>query len=368
MANKLYVFGNIGKLSVHPKSGGQSSARRVIKGLEQQGIKIVPIVRHRAEWEGKFLHQLETKLFAFLDLCKIIGHLLFGRRSSSAFLHLTYGGNLAPFEYSVSKFVRLLGYKSLTYVKGGKFVECYEKGSDRYKQLVKANMDIQSQVWFEGMPSLELVQQISNTHVVYFPNYVFEDTIAVRLSERPDDRINLLYFGRISPDKNVHVILDTFSILCEQGVNAYLTIIGGAGPKKEYVEKVDKMIKGSPYCNRIFREGLSSFDHIKEVMQTQHFYLFPTTTPAEGHSNALNECMSQGVVPIASDWHFNKSVVGFEELIIEGLNPADYADAILKIWTNKKFDKLSVAVWKRVKDNYTYGKVNSSICREIQAL
>ena len=368
MANKLYVFGNIGKMSVHPKSGGQSSARRVIKGLQQQGITVAPIVRHRAEWEGKFLHQLETKIFAIIDLCKIVSHLLFGNRKSSAFLHLTYGGNLAPFEYTVSKVVRMLGYKSLTYIKGGKFVECYQNGSTRYKQLVKANMDIQSQVWFEGLPSLELVNQISNTHVVHFPNYVFEENIATSLPDRPDDRINLLYFGRISPNKNVHVIIETFNILCEKGINTYLTIIGGAGPKKEYVEMVDKMIKESPYSNRIIREGLSSFEHIKEVLQTQHFYLFPTTTPTEGHSNALNECMSQGVVPIASDWHFNKSVVGFDDLIIDGLNPADYADAILKIWSNNEFYKLSVAVWQRIIDNYTYSKVNTSICREIQSL
>lgn len=49
MVKKFFVFGNIGKMTEVPKSGGQSSARRVIKGIEQMGYEMEPIVRRRAK-------------------------------------------------------------------------------------------------------------------------------------------------------------------------------------------------------------------------------------------------------------------------------------------------------------------------------
>mgnify|MGYP003441626886 FL=1 len=51
MVKKFFVFGNIGKMTEVPKSGGQSSARRVIKGIEQMGYEMEPIVRRRCVME-----------------------------------------------------------------------------------------------------------------------------------------------------------------------------------------------------------------------------------------------------------------------------------------------------------------------------
>lgn len=48
----IYLFANMGFLNQLPKSGGQTSARRVMEGLRQSGFKVIPIRRHRAELEG----------------------------------------------------------------------------------------------------------------------------------------------------------------------------------------------------------------------------------------------------------------------------------------------------------------------------
>ena len=60
MINKVFVFGNMGKLDKLPKSGGQSSARRVMQGFEKEGLKIIPIRRHRAELQSKVGHIFEV--------------------------------------------------------------------------------------------------------------------------------------------------------------------------------------------------------------------------------------------------------------------------------------------------------------------
>lgn len=368
MINKFYVFGNIGKMSEIPKSGGQTSARRVIHGLEKMGYQMVPIVRRRCVMEGKLIHFLETQSFAVIDLLKILKHITFGNRKNSAFLMLTYGGNLAPYELIISIIVRMLGYKSVTYMKGGQFMDYYNRGSKFYKWMVKKNMDLQAQAWFEGMPSLDIVKKVSNTHLVYYPNYVVDENIAEEIKEKPHDRLNLLYFGRVTPDKNVDVIIKAFHLLCEKYDDVYLTIIGGSGWSKAYVKEMDKMMNESPYKSHITRKGLTPFDEIKKIMASQHIFIFPSKERCEGHSNSLNEAMAQGLVPVVSDYHFNRAIVGDDRFIVEGWNPQAYADKITYIRENYNLQDVAVEMRNRVRDEFSFDVVNDRIYEELKKL
>ena len=368
MVKKFYVFGNIGKMSELPKSGGQTSARRVIKGLEDMGYEMIPIARRRCVLEGKLIHFLETQSFAIIDLCKILKHITFGNRMNAAFLVLTYGGKLAPYELIVTLVVRLLGYKSVTYMKGGQFMDFYNRGGRFYRWLVKKNMDLQEQVWFEGMPSLDIVKKISNTHLVYYPNYVEEANIAQTLTERPKDRLNLIYFGRITPDKNVKETVKAFELLCEKYDDVYLTVVGGSGYSKAYVSEVDEMIAKSPYSSHITRKGLTPFAEIKDIMQTQHIFLFPSHERAEGHSNSLSEAMAQGLVPVVSDWHFNRDIVGDERLVVSGYEAQAYADKIAQLRESCNLEELAVKMRDRVRDHFSRKTVNDRICEELKKL
>ncbi|MDO4738300.1 MAG: glycosyltransferase family 4 protein [Bacteroidales bacterium] len=368
MINKFYVFGNIGKMSEVPKSGGQSSARRVIKGLEKMGYEMVTISRRRCVLEGKLIHFLETQSFAVIDLFKILGHIILGNRKTSAFLMLTYGGNLAPYELIITVVVRMLGYKSVIYMKGGQFMDYYNNGSKFYKWLVKKNMDLQAQAWFEGVPSLDIVKNISDTHVVYYPNYVVDENIAQEVDKRPSDRLNLIYFGRVTPDKNVDVVIKTFNIINEKYGDVYLYVIGGSGFSKSYVTEVDELIASSPYKNHIIRMGLTPFSEIKEIMQTIHMFVFPSNARCEGHSNSLNEAMGQGLIPVVSDYHFNGKIVGDERLLVNDYNPQSYASKIAYIRENLDMDKLAIQMRDKVKDNYSFDIVNNRIYEELKKL
>lgn len=362
------MFGNIGKMSETPKSGGQSSARRVIKGLENIGYKMIPIVRRRCVMEGRIIHFLETQSFAVIDLCKIIGHMLFGNRKDSAFLMLTYGGKLAPYELIITWVVQLLGYKSVTYMKGGQFMDFYNRGSMFYRWIVKKNMDLQAQAWFEGMPSLEIVKKISDTHLVYYPNYVVEENIAEVVTERPKNKLNLCYFGRITPEKNVDVVIKAFNLLCQRYKDVYLTIIGGSGYSEQYVKDIDAMIEASPYNLHITRMGLTPFAEIKKIMQSQHFFVFPSRERCEGHSNSLNEAMAQGLVPVVSDYHFNRAIVSDDRLIVDGYEPQAYAEKIIQIRETMDLKELSVKMRNRVKETFSHEVVNKRIYEELKKI
>ena len=368
MIKKFYAFGNFGKITEVPKSGGQSSARRVIAGLEEMGYEVDTVSRRRCVMEGKLVHFLETHTFAIIDLLKILKHIMFGSRKTCAFLMLTYGGKLVPYEFIVTLVIRFLGYKSVTYMKGGQFGDFYTNGTKFHRWLVKKNMDLQAQVWFEGMPSLEIVKRISNTHLVYYPNYLIDDNIADPVPVRTKDRLNLLYFGRVTPDKNVDIIINAFIILCQKYDDVYLTIIGGSGWSKSYVKEIDAMIDNSPYKSHITRKGITPFAEIKEIMKSQHMYVFPSRERAEGHSNSLNEAMGQGLIPIVSDYHFNRAIVGDNRLIVNGYEPQAYADKISYIRENYDLQEISIKMRDRVRDYFSFDIVNNRIYNELQKL
>lgn len=368
MINTLYIFANMGHLDELPKSGGQSSARRVMDGLRRAGFRVIPIRRHRNELEGKWLHKAEAFLFAIVDPLKIISRMLFARRSDAAFLHLTYAGPLVPYELMLSYLMRLMGYRSLVYLKGGQVLDFYYNGTERHRAQFKRVLDIQDKVFFEGMDSLKLAKGITQTPLVYFPNYVYDNQIPKVLPVKDQNIIGLIYFGRIAPNKNIDVILDTFEILCQRHDNIRLTIIGGVGQRKAYAQMIDQRIMTSRYKEKIKRMGITPFDEIKEIMKYQHFFIFPSKEKAEGHSNSLNEAMSQGLIPIVSDYHFNRSIVGDDRFVVSGFSPDLYAKKIEALISQADMPELSRQVWERVKENYTYEKVNERIVREIRTI
>lgn len=368
MTYHLFVFGNIGHLDQLPKSGGQSSARRVMKGFQDEGIVITPIRRHRAEIASKLGHRLEVGYFALHDLIKMIGKMIFGRRKGSAFMQMTYAGALVPYEYILATTARLLGYKNMLYLQGGLVMDTYPRGDKIHKWLFKHTMDKQSLILFEGYDALLLTQEVSDSHLLYFPSYVVDEVIPEKAPSKPEDELNLCYFGRMSPVKNPIITLQVFELLCERhpDKNINLTLVGSDVIHSDYVAELDRLISQSPYKNHITRKENSPFEYLIQMMQRQHFYIFPTCEKAEGHSNALNEAMSQGLIPIASDYHFNKTIIGDERLVVKGYEPADYADCIDHLIKEGCIPGLSEKMWRRVKENYSFSKVNDNTCKEVK--
>lgn len=368
MIDRLYVFANMGKLNQLPKSGGQTSARRVMKGFQDNGIEIIPIRRHRAEQQTKIGHILEVGYFAIYDLLKMIAKMSFRRRKNAAFMQMTYAGALVPYEFILTSVVRLMGFKSTEYLQGGMMMDTYPKGSRLHKWLFKKNMEMQSAVCFEGYDALKLVEAVTTKpKLIYLPSYVFDDKIPTHVPKKPKGEINFCFFGRIGKPKNVLIIIEIYNLFCKlhPEVKASLTIVG-AGDNKDYLQRVDQAIKNSPYSNTIKQYGNSPYEFLVEMMRNQHFYLFPTEEKAEGHSNALNEAMSQGVIPIACDYHFNKTVIGEDCLVVKGYNPVDYVKVIDNIINNYDMDVLSEKLYKRVKELFAYSKVNTKVCNDLQ--
>lgn len=358
----------MGKHNQLPKSGGQSSARRVMQGFENEGIKIVPIRRHRAELQSKMGHIFEVGYFAFYDLFKMIVKMILGSRKNAAFMQMTYAGALVPYEIILSFTAKILGYKCIEYLQGGLVMDTFPRGGRLHKWLFKKNIEMQSLVLFEGYEALKLTGNVTKkTKLVYFPSYVFDEKIPLVPPEKPQDEVNFCFFGRLNESKNVLISIEIFNIFCSRHpeLKTSLTLVG-AGDNAEYLKKISEAIEKAPYKNSIHRFENSPYEFLVEMMQKQHFYLFPTKEKAEGHSNALNEAMSQGVIPIACDYHFNKTVIGEDFLVVKGYDAKDYVSTIENVINNYNMENLSKKLWERVKNNFAYSVVNRHICQEIK--
>lgn len=368
MINRVFVFGNIGKLNRLPKSGGQSSARRVMHGFENENLKIIPIRRHRAELQSKMGHIFEVGYFAFYDMIKMILKILLGNRKESAFMQMTYAGALVPYEFILSFIARLLGYKCIEYLQGGLVMDTFPRGGKLHKWLFKKNIEMQSLVLFEGIDALKLTENVTKkTKLVYFPSYVFDEKIPLNPPKKPKNEVNFCFFGRLNESKNILVSIEIFNLFCARHpeMKTSFTLVGG-GDNAGYLKKISEAINESPYKSSICQFGNSPYEFLVQMMQKQHFYLFPTKEKAEGHSNALNEAMSQGVIPVACDFHFNKTVIGEDFLVVKGYNPENYVDVIEFVLKECNMSDLSMKLWNRVRNDFAYSKVNHDICEQVK--
>ena len=94
--------------------------------------------------------------------------------------------------------------------------------------------------------------------------------------------------------------------------------------------------------------------------------MFPSADPCEGQSNSLNEAMTWGVVPVVSNFHFNKTIVADDRLVVNGYAAQDYANRISSLIDSKLLNDISVEMWERIKNVYSFKCVNKRISEEIK--
>lgn len=353
----IYFFTSFGRLDQLPAGGGQTASRRLWHTLEKIGFNVEIFNRHRYYWYKGIIRTFLIKIWLILDPIWLFFKLLFRRRKDSAVLFMTYAGGLLPFDWAITMVASLSGHRLLMYLAGGQAKPVYEKGGRIYKWLFKHTMLHYDLILCEGEVTADLIKRSTDNVVktFYLPNFTEDNFAPDCLIDKPTDKINIIYFGRICDNKKVLLGIDIFDQLCKKYNNLQYTIIGSGD--LEYEKKVALRIESSPNKKRIFRYGLSPHDFILEKLKKTHFYLFPSCEPCEGHSNALNEAMSWGVVPVVSDNNFLPSIVGNNRLVAHELTTEVYTKIISDIIDSGDFEKLSKEMFDRVKKNFTQSVV-----------
>lgn len=109
----------------------------------------------------------------------------------------------------------------------------------------------------------------------------------------PEDSIVLLYAGRISPEKNIGLLVDLMKILSKDSQHDYRLLIAGAGPQSEWLQEQGK--KAAPgklkLLGHLDKETLANYYANADV--------FVHPNPKEPFGIAPLEAMASGVATVA---------------------------------------------------------------------
>lgn len=249
--------------------------------------------------------------------------------------------------------------------KNGAMVYKYKDGSKLYKKLSKFIFKNAKIIFCQGIEYKEFLNEIGFQNAIYHPNYIKTEN-RLLINRKNSGVFKFVYLGRVTKSKNIEFVIDVFERVHSEITNSVLCIIGGWD--EEYKVDLENRIKNANLENKVYFTGRLNFNEIAEKLNTSHFFLFPSRNKFEGHSNALTEAMAFGLVPITSNYGFNKTVVGYEELVIEDFEVEKYAQIAIDIITQGLWDGYSEKMIKRVENNFSEEVVRENYVKELKQL
>ncbi len=145
------------------------------------------------------------------------------------------------------------------------------------------------------------------------------------LAEIPDTAKILLYAGRISPEKNVELLVEMMKILAKDPKQDYRLLVAGAGPQSDWLrEQGEKLIPGKIIqLGHVDKEVLAGFYANADV--------FVHPNPREPFGIAPLEAMASGVPTLAPNSGGILSYASNENAWLVEPNGEDFAAAVREI-------------------------------------
>ena len=365
MALTVYFFGSLPN-GVEPYyGGGEVGNQRTVDMLRKFGYKVRVVRKLRcSQTTSKFIKLITYPFRTAVGVGAFLTLLLFGSRKAIVHISGFYGPTIF-FEYLLAELANLLGYKIIYEMRGGGAEAYHKSGSGIYRFCFARIVRIAKVVFSQGIENEPLLKSIADTPIFYYPNYVEDGYLPQALPQKLQGTVNLIYFGRIEPQKNVKLIVETAAIL-QKHTDISLTIIGKGhrGYVGEVVRQMEQTLKPGTYT---FISGYARIG-IRTLLLDKHFLIYPSTLDREGQSNAITESMSCGVVPISSPQGFSRTVIGNDRLIVDDLTAQNYADRVLEIMADGSFWQLSEFVYERIKSNYTQAVIEPQLREQYEKL
>lgn len=368
MTSRIYFFANFGNWNRQPYGGGEIGNRRTLNMMRRAGYNVYLIEKYNRVFKHTWSDAFVITCLMAWNIVKFFCILLFGKRKNSIVHIVGFYGSTIYFERILVGISHLLRYKTVYEMRGGGATFHYKNGSKKYRNFFAATIRQADYIFSQGMENKSLIEEIvPGKHFFYYPNCVMQNFCPTSYPNKPTEHINLLYFGRISKQKNVNIVIDTFNLLAAKYKQIHLDIVGNC-TEPAYSKEISEHINSSIYSNQITMHPACNHEKLKKHLSDKHIYLFPTTEPREGHSNALTEAMAWGLIPITTDIGFNRTVVGNNTLIVDQLLPESFAAVVSRIIEEGKIPELSEQAYKRIQNNYTEDIIYSRFKEEYNIL
>lgn len=353
MKNRIYFYGALPFKGELPVGGGEVGNARTIRVLEELDYEVVQIPKYRVSRDKRLIKRFLHIVDIIRNIWKYTCTLVCGRRKQ-AVVHVSgfAAKYLPPFQLLLILIARVLGYRVVYELRGGRIIDNYKEYGSWYKFFVKKTFKYSTYIFSQGFENIEFIKQfVPDKEIYYYPNYVMSDFLPQEYPLKSEGELSLLYFGRVAESKNIELIIETLKGLQNIGYNASLRIVGKPS-SEQYLNHLKKIVEEQNIVSCEFFPGCNH-EGLKGYLLPAHYYVFPSQEIGEGHSNALTEAMAYGLVPIASNWAYNKSVVGNQDLIVDNLSAQEYVKKIERIEKEHQYVELSKSMYHRVCTNYT---------------
>ena len=162
----------------------------------------------------------------------------------------------------------------------------------------------------------------------FFSSERISDDVRYEMLKRaniPETAIILLYAGRISPEKNIELLVQMMKILAEDPENDYRLLVAGGGPKSEWLQEKGK----SEAKGKIILLGHLDKETLADYYANTDIFVHPN--PHEPFGIAPLEAMASGSPTIAPNAGGILSYATGENAWLVEPNGKAFADAVREI-------------------------------------
>jgi len=223
-------------------------------------------------------------------------------------------------------------------------------------------------------------------HTVYngIDVYSFTPGNKTRIGKSDDSHKNILFIGRISPEKGVHILLDAFEKVLERYPNLHLQLIGPQTPAPEeyivalsddpkvlglatfysegYFSHLKKKISRN-LGNRVTLYNYIPYSDLINFYHSAHVFVFPSVWD-EPFGMPIIEAMACGLPVVATRGGGIPEIVedGKSGFLIERGNSEALAKAILYLLGNEGLrESLTNAARQYVFERFTWDRISKDL-------
>jgi len=159
----------------------------------------------------------------------------------------------------------------------------------------------------------------------------------IRRSGVPDNAIVLLYAGRISPEKNIRLLVEMMEILARDTERDYRLLVAGDGPQADWLREEG----GKRTAGKVVLLGHLDKDTLAGYYANADVFVHPN--PREPFGIAPLEAMASGVPTLAPNSGGILSYATNENAWLVEPNGRSFADAVREIVTDRDLRESKIA-------------------------
>lgn len=192
--------------------------------------------------------------------------------------------------------------------------------------------------------------RIQDSKLIYIPLPI--NILDSKPHKKPDDNnVKIAYFGRLSQEKNIKVLISAFKIIKQRYKNSVL-FIAGDGPLRKDLDELGKSTEDVRFLGRLSEKDLNRF--------LEDIDIFVLPSRFEVSPRSVIEAMSKGIPVVSTPVGELPQVFehGKHCMFVKIDDPIDTAEKIMLLIENKEIaEKIAAAGRDLVEEKYDLNRV-----------